>query len=93
MTIFAVSKENNIDIWKKVMNCFRAVYMQASEAKQNEQDKNVLQKNDIVVLASILAEVGNSDASVWNLLQKDILFLMEMEVTNFTKVQREEAYN
>jgi hypothetical protein len=67
--------------------------MQASEAKQYEQDKNVLQKNDIVVLASILAEVGNSDASVWNLLQKDILNLMEMEVTNFTKVQREEAYN
>jgi len=27
MTIFAVSKENNIDIWKKVMVCFRAVYM------------------------------------------------------------------
>lgn len=37
-------------------------------------------------MASILAEVGNSDALVWDLLQKDILILMEMEKTNFTKV-------
>jgi hypothetical protein len=34
MTTFAVSKENNIDIWKKVMVCFRAVYMQGLEVKQ-----------------------------------------------------------
>jgi hypothetical protein len=93
MTTFVVSKENNIDIWKKVMYCFRAVYMQAQEAIKHDQQKNVLQKNDIIILASILSEVGNSDASVWSMLQQDILSLMEMEATTFTKVQREEAYN
>jgi hypothetical protein len=37
-------------------------------------------------MASILAEVGNSDASVWDMLQKDIMLLLEMEKTTYTKV-------
>lgn len=86
MTIFVVSKENNIDVWKKAMVCFRAIYMQGQEAKKHEQHKNILAKNDIVVMASILAEVGNSDATVWDLLQKDMAFLIEMEKNTYTKV-------
>jgi len=37
-------------------------------------------------MASVLAEIGNSDAAVWECLQKDIMMLLEMEKTKFTKV-------
>lgn len=37
-------------------------------------------------MASVLAEVGNSDATVWNLLQNDIMHLTEMEKSTYTKV-------
>ena len=44
-------------------------------------------------MATVMAEIGNSDAMVWDCLQKDVLNLMEMEKNTFSKVEREEAYN
>ena len=86
MTTLVVNKENNIDIWKKVMHCFRITYTQCQQVKQNEDEKNVLEKNDIIVAASILAEIGSSDAGVWDCLQNDISHVLYLEKERFTKV-------